>query len=359
MNKFAVVLAGGGGTRFWPLSRKERPKQLLRLGTDDIMLNDTIVRYETVIPIEHTYVVTSQSQSALLAEIVHPGVPPANILIEPTGRNTAASILYAALTIGQTDPAATLAVFPADHYIPDQARFQTALERAFKAADALQRLVTIGIRPVFAATGYGYMRYQEDPVPGEGALVYAVEEFVEKPDLDTATTYLASPQYLWNSGILVGNVSVIIENFRRYLPRLYRAMAPLGQFLGPSTAKSVVDAVYADVPSISIDYGILERSDEVLVVIGDFDWSDVGTWEALGAIFPPDAQGNIVQADHIGIRTQNSIIYSTDRLITTIGIDGLIIADTKDALLICPKEQSQAVRMLVDRLKAEGRHEYL
>ncbi len=359
MNKFAVVLAGGGGTRFWPLSRTERPKQLLRLGSDDIMLNDTIARFETVIPIEHTYVVTNQTQSELLAGIVRPDVPSGNILVEPMGRSTAASILYAALTVAQTDPEAFIAVFPADHYITDQVQFRRTLERAFMAAETSARLITIGIRPVFAATGYGYMRYQETPVASDGGLVYAVEEFVEKPNLPTATAYLAGHHHLWNSGIIIGKVSVIIENFRRYLPRLYRLMLPLGQSLAVSTQRSMVDAIYADLPSISIDYGILERSDDVLVVIADFDWSDVGTWEALGAIFPPDPQGNIVQADHIGIRTQNSIIYSTERLIATIDIDGLIIADTKDALLICPKEQSQDVRALVDRLQAEGRHEYL
>ncbi len=359
MDKFAVVLAGGGGTRFWPLSRKERPKQLLRLGSDDIMLNDTISRFETVIPIGHTYVVTNQSQAELLAGMVHPGVPQENILIEPIGRSTAASILYAALTVGQTHPEAILAIFPADHYITDQGRFETTLELACKAADTAPRLVTIGIRPVFAATGYGYIRYQEKPVLSEEGLVYAVEEFVEKPNLATAQAYLSGHQHLWNSGILIGKVSVVIENFRRYLPRLYRLMSPLQQHLGTSLARSVVDTIYAELPSISIDYGILERSDEVWVVIGDFDWNDVGTWEALGSIFPPDASGNIVQADHLGIRTQNSIIYSTERLIATIGVEGLIIADTKDALLICPKEQSQAVRELVDRLHSEGRHEYL
>jgi mannose-1-phosphate guanylyltransferase len=359
MNKYAVVLAGGGGTRFWPLSRKEKPKQLLRLGSDDIMLNDTIARFEPVIPLEHTYVVTNQSQAELLSDIVHPGVPKANILVEPAARSTAASILYAALTVQKTDPDAILAVFPADHYITDTVQFRAALELACQAATTSPRLVTIGIRPVFAATGYGYMRYQEDPIQSEGGLVYAVEEFVEKPDLPTATAYLASHHYLWNSGILIGNASVMVENFHRYLPRLYRLMSPIAQHLGTSAERASVDAIYAELPSISIDYGILERSDEVLVVVGDFDWNDVGTWEAFGAIFPPDSSGNIVQADHIGIRTQNSIIYSSDRLIATIGIDGLIIADTKDALLICPKEQSQAVRELVDRLKAEGRHEYL
>ncbi len=359
MDRFAVVLAGGGGTRFWPLSRKERPKQLLRLGSDDIMLNDTIARFETVIPIEHTYVVTNQSQAELLAGIVRPGVPQENILVEPIGRSTAASILYAALTVGQTDPEAILAIFPSDHYITDQVHFKTTLELACKAADTSPGLVTIGIRPVFAATGYGYIRYQETPVRSEEGLVYAVEEFVEKPNLPRATAYLSSHHYLWNSGILIGKVSVVIESFRRYLPRLYRLMLPLRQHLGTSTERSAIDAIYADLPSISIDYGILERSDDVLVVIGDFDWNDVGTWEALGIIFPPDTAGNIVQADHIGIRTQNAIIYGTERLIATIGVEGLIIADTKDALLICPKEQSQAVRELVDRLYAEGRHEYL
>lgn len=359
MNKFATILAGGGGTRFWPLSRQEMPKQLLNISGNDIMLNDTISRYEGIIPLENTIVVTNQSQADLLEKIMHTSVPKSNILVEPTARNTAASILYAAMFIEKTHGDSVMVVLPSDHFITDEEQFKRTLDEACSVAMESDRIVTLGIKPTFASTGYGYISYENHPMMTSPCAVYDVAEFVEKPNFQKAQTYLAAGHYLWNSGIFIWRTSVIMESFKRYLPRLYKSMQPLNDYLGTKYEKEKVEAIYPTLQNISIDYGILERSDEVVVVAGDFGWNDIGSWDALGAIFPPDEMGNIVKANHLGIETRNSIVYGNGRLITTIGIDGLIIADTEDALLICPKDKAQSVKEMVDLLKEKGMRQYI
>jgi mannose-1-phosphate guanylyltransferase len=359
MNKFATILAGGGGTRFWPLSRQVLPKQLLNISGNGIMLNDTIARFEGIIPLENTIVVTNRSQAELLEKIMHSSVQKRNILIEPTARNTAASILYAALFIEKSHGDSVMVVLPSDHYITDEAQFKKTLDEACTVAIETSQIVTIGIKPTFPSTGYGYISYRNKPTSTSPCAVYDVVEFVEKPNFQKAQTYLSSGHYLWNSGIFIWKTSVIIENFKRYLPRLYNTMLPLRDYLGTEEETAKINEIFPTLQSISIDYGILERSDEVVVVSGDFGWNDIGSWDALGAIFPPDEFGNIVKANHIGIETRNSIVYGNGRLITTIGIDGLIIADTEDALLICPKDKAQAVKEMVDMLKEKGMLEYI
>lgn len=359
MNKFSTILAGGGGTRFWPLSRQELPKQLLNISGNDIMLNDTIGRYEGIIPLENTIVVTNQSQADLLQKIMHSSVPKNNILIEPVARNTAASILYAALFIEKTHGDSIMVVLPSDHYITNEEQFKKTLDEACTVAMDSDRIVTIGIKPTFPSTGYGYIKYENLPVMTSPCAIYDVAEFVEKPNFQKAQGYLNSGNYLWNSGIFIWKTSIIIENFKRYLPRLYKAMQPLKDYLGTEHEAEMIQTIYPTLQNISIDYGILERCDEVVVVAGDFGWNDIGSWDALGAIFPPDELGNIVKANHLGIETRNSIVYGNGRLITTIGVDGLIIADTEDALLICAKDKAQTVKEMVALLEEKGMREYI
>jgi mannose-1-phosphate guanylyltransferase len=359
MHKFATVLAGGGGTRFWPLSRQELPKQLINISGNDIMLNDTIARFEGVIPLENTIVVTNASQAVLMERIMHISVPPSNILIEPVARNTAASILYAALYIDHQFGDSLMVVSPSDHHVTEEAQFKKTLSDACAVAEATGKIVTIGITPTFPSTGYGYISHREAALTTEPCESFEVTEFVEKPNFLTAQKYLSSGNYLWNSGIFIWKTSVIIENYKRFLPRLYQSMLPLIDELNSERQKEVIAEIYPALPSISIDYGILERSDQVVVIPGDFGWNDIGSWDALGAIIPPDELGNIVKANHLGIQTANSIIYGEDRLISTIGIDGLIIADTKDALLICAKDRAQDVKDIVMLLKKKGMEEYL
>ncbi|WP_438493455.1 mannose-1-phosphate guanylyltransferase [Paenibacillus sp. IHBB 3054] len=360
MDKYATILAGGGGTRFWPLSRQEIPKQLLNISGNDIMLNDTIERFKGIIPQENTVIVTNRTQAVLLESIMHSSVQKSNILIEPVARNTSASILFAAFSIqhmAQED--SLMVVLPSDHYITDEPQFRLTLDEACTVAMESDRIVTIGIKPTFPSTGYGYIAYDKEPISASPVAVYDVAEFVEKPNFQKAQGYLASGNYLWNSGIFIWKTSVILDNFKRYLPRLYNTMLPISEALGTDQEAETINRIYPLLQNISIDYGILERSDEVVVLSGQFGWNDIGSWDALGAIFPPDESGNIIKANHIGIDTRNSIIYGNGRLITTIGVEGFIIADTGDAVLICPKDKAQSVKDIVDLLKEKGMTAYI
>ncbi|WP_243767247.1 mannose-1-phosphate guanylyltransferase [Paenibacillus agricola] len=358
MNRFATILAGGGGTRFWPLSRQEMPKQLLNISGNDIMLNDTIERFNGVIPMENTIVVTNRSQAVLLESVMHTSVQSSNILVEPVAKNTAASILLAALFIEKNHGDSLMVVFPSDHHITEEDRFRKTLDEACNIAMETGKIVTIGIKPTFPSTGYGYISCNNDPIMTKPCNVFEVAEFVEKPNFAKAQSYLESGNYLWNSGMFIWKTSSILDNFQRFLPRLYKTMLPLMDYIGTDREEEMINDIYPLLQNISIDYGILERCDEVVVLVGDFGWNDIGSWDALGAIFPPDEYGNIVKASYLGIETRNSIIYGEKRLITTIGIDGLIIADTKDALLICAKDKAQEVKEIVKMLKEKGMQEY-
>ena len=245
---------------------------------------------------------------------------------------------------------------PSDHYIADKPKFRELLQRACVLAESNDNLVTIGIKPIFPSTGYGYIKFNRS---NDFNAAYEVLEFIEKPNFDRAKQYLASGDYLWNSGIFLWKTSKIIECFRRYLPRLYKSMMVAYDYIGTDKEEEVIAEIYPSLQSISIDYGILERSDDVIVLPGDFGWRDVGSWDALGEIFSPDADGNIVKANHVGLATKNSIIFGSGRLISTIGVDNLIIAETPDAILVCPKDKAQDVKHLVELLKEKGLIDYV
>jgi len=359
MDTIAVILAGGDGTRFWPLSRQSKPKQFLNISGNDIMVNETISRYEMVISPKNTIIVTNRSQADVLRRYLSGNVPGNNILTEPVGRNTAACILYAALKIRKTYDEAVMAVFPSDHYFTDIKGFGYILGKACDAAASTVKLVSIGIKPSFPATGYGYIKYNKKVNAELPKNTFEADEFVEKPSFEQAMKYVKSGEYLWNSGIFAWRVSVILECFERYLPRLYSRMMRIYEHIGTCLEEEYIDRIYPDLQSISIDYGILERSDNILVVPGDFDWSDIGSWDAIGVIFPPDKNGNIVKSKHVGIDTRNTIIYGNGRLIATLGIDGLIIAETEDAVLVCPKDRAQDIKYIVDYLNENGMNEFV
>ncbi len=346
MNRYGVVMAGGQGTRFWPLSRQRTPKQVLNISGNDVMINETIKRCIGVIPFENTFVITNKRQEKHIKDVLLEVVPKENVLVEPAARNTAPCILYTALTLLNQYGDGVMSVFPADHYISDEKEFRQVLERAILLAERTDQLITIGIRPTFPSTGYGYIGF-DDTLLHQGA--YEVLEFKEKPNFDTASKYVDSGHYLWNSGIFVWKISVIIENFKRFLPRIYEHIKDFVR----------LEECYPKLQSISIDYGIMERSNEALVFPADFGWNDVGSWDSLGTIFPTDKNGNIVKADFLGIDTENSIIYGNGRLITTVGLKEMIVVNTKDALLICPKSRAQEVKKIVSKLREKERTEYL
>ncbi len=355
MNVFSIIMAGGGGTRFWPLSRQCRPKQLLNLGGSDAMINETIKRNAAVISYNNTFIVTNQSQSEILKEILLEGVPRENVLSEPVGRNTTACIAYAASKIHKRYGDSIISIFPSDAYINKEEEYLNVLVRAIKFAEENDSFITLGIRPAFAATGYGYIKYS--PHDRHEGICF-VEEFIEKPNSEKAKLYLNSGNYLWNSGILVCRTGVILDNIRRFLPKLYKQIETLSEYYDTVQETEMLNTIYPLLQSVSVDYGILERSDDVMVIPGDFGWNDVGSWDMLGVVFPPDKNGNIVKAEHVGIDTKNTIVYGNS-LIATVGVEDMIIIKTDDALLICPKSRAQEVKDIVELLKDSGKLQYV
>lgn len=356
MNRYAVIMAGGGGTRFWPLSRQNAPKQLLNLSGNDAMINETIKRFDGIVPNESIYIVTSKSQETPLKEIISDSVPLKNIIFEPVGRNTAPCILYAAMVLQRRHGDGVMCVFPSDHYIDRISKFKTTLLKCMDLAEQIEGLITIGIQPKYAATGYGYIKYADNEDKNG---VFKVDEFIEKPDFKTAEKYLQSGGYLWNSGMFIWRISLILSNFQRFLPRVYEKMELIVNGIDTLEEQVLLQTIYPQLQSISIDYGIMERSSDVYVVPGDFGWNDVGSWDALGSIFSSDNNGNIVKADHIGVDTKNCIIYGNGKLISTIGLEEMIVVNADDALLICPKNKAQEVKKIVDMLKESDRNELL
>ena len=355
MQTFSVIMAGGGGTRFWPLSRQCRPKQLLNLSGNDFMINETIKRNAGVIPVNNTYIVTNKSQEEILKQVLLDGIGQKNILIEPVGRNTTACIGFAAAKIQKVHGDSLLCIFPSDAYINKLDEYVAALEKAITYAASSENFVTLGIEPSLAATGYGYIRFEGTLQP-EG--VYKVEEFVEKPGAEKAKNYIKSGKYLWNSGIVISRSSVILKNLERYLPKLFRQLETMSGYFGTAKEAEMIESIYPLLQNISFDYGILERSDDVMVVPGDFGWNDVGSWDMLGVIVPPDEDGNIIKSEHVGIDTKNTIIYG-NKLITTVGLENMIVVNTEDALLICPKSRAQDVKEIVEILRENGNTQYL
>ncbi len=357
MNIYNVIIAGGGGTRFWPLSRQEHPKQLLNLSGEDALINETIKRISSLSNKEKLFVVTNEKQVELLKETVGDMCEYTNILSEPSARNTSAAIGYAAFHIMKKHGDGIMCVYPADHYIKNDVEFNNILKKAIKVAQENEKLVTIGITPTFPSTGYGYINFDKSSEYKD--IAYSVVEFVEKPNYGKAKSYVNSGKYVWNSGMFVWKVSKILEDFKRYLPKVYDNLEKLSEFIGTDKEQEKLQQIYPTIPSISIDYGVMERSNDVVVVPGDFGWNDVGSWDVLGAIYPTDAEGNTKRGETIAIDTKDCIVYSEDKLIATVGVEDLIVVSTEDAIMVCRKDKAQDVKKIVDKLKEKDSKKYL
>lgn len=355
MEIFSLIMAGGGGTRFWPLSRQCAPKQTLNLSGHDYMINETITRNKEIIPEENTYIITNGCQADLLKRVLLGGVQSENILVEPVGKNTSACVGYSAAIINKRHGDSIVCIFPADAYISKLDEYTRTVRDACEYVKTHDVIVTFGIKPTYPATGYGYIKYDNS---GSDSGLFHVEEFLEKPGFERAKSFINDGSYLWNSGIIIARSSVLLKNFERFLPKIYKHLKHFEQFIDTDREAEETNRIYSVLQSMSVDYGILERSDEVMVIPSDFEWSDVGSWDTLGTIYPPDNDGNIIRAEHTGIDTRNSIIFG-NKLITTIGIEGLVIVNTEDALMICPKSRAQEVKNLVELLKAQGKYEFL
>ena len=354
MKTYGVIMAGGGGTRFWPMSRHEVPKQLLNLSGKDLMVNETVDRVATLCDKSDIFIVTNVDQVPGMEKATTGRIRPDHILSEPSARNTAACIGYAAFEIVKKYGDGVMCIFPSDHYIKNEAAFTSILKEAIAEAET-GSLVTMGITPTFPCTGYGYIRFDKN----ENGLAKKVVEFKEKPDLATAEEYVASGEYSWNSGMFVWKASVILAEFERLLPDVYACLNKIADAMGTTDEKKVIDEVYPTIPSISIDYGIMEKSDKVKVISAEMGWNDVGSWDNLGVLYDEDENGNVFAGDHLDIDTTGCITYSKKRLITTVGVSNLIIVETDDAVMVVDKSRAQDVKLIVEELKKQGRNEYL
>lgn len=360
MIKTAVIMAGGGGTRFWPVSRMTTPKQLAKLTGDDVMINETIKHYEGVVGRENTFIVTNEKQAELMDKVLYSEVDRSHILIEPVQRNTAPCIIYAAMTMKKLYGDALMAVLPADHHIANIKEYERVLSLAFDTAEKLDKIVTIGIKPTFPSTGYGYIKVSDSAIE-EGSEVYNLMQFVEKPCEEVARGYLDSGKYVWNSGMFIWKASVILDAFKTYLPDTYSKMEAIYDTLRTDAETEAIAKTYPELEKISIDYGIMEKASEVYCIPAEFGWNDVGSWDALDDVFEKTNEGNVVVGSHEGIKTTNSVIFnkSNDKLITTIGCDNIIVVQTEDTIMVCNKDNAQDVKLMVDRLKEIGREDLL
>lgn len=355
MNCYGVIMAGGGGTRFWPMSRQKMPKQLLNLSGKETMVNETIDRIGQVIDKDNIFIVTNVCQWKSMAEVTKGRIEPKKILAEPAARNTAACIGYAAMEIIKKYGDGVMCVFPADHYIKDEKGFADVLSNAVNVAENEDKLVTIGITPTFPSTGYGYIEFNKN----EDGNVKKVIQFVEKPNLELAKEYVAKGSFAWNSGMFVWRASVILKKFQELLPEVYDYILKIGKAMGTADEERIISEIYPLIPKISVDYGIMEKADNVVVIEGEFGWNDVGSWDTLGVMYDEDENGNISKGENIILDTKNSVIFSNKRLIAAVGLNNIVIVETDDAILVCDKSKSQDVKRIVDELASEGKESYL
>jgi mannose-1-phosphate guanylyltransferase len=356
---YALIMAGGVGTRLWPLSRRNRPKQSLRLIGERTMFEHAIDRIAPLFQPEEIFVVAGADQVGTLWAQA-PELPQENLIAEPEGRGTAPAIGLGAIHLHRKDPDAVMAVLTADHFISDVALFRRALAAAEQVA-AEGHLVTLGIKPAAPSTGYGYIKQGESLGKMDGFEVFRAERFTEKPSAETALHMVESGEYSWNSGMFIWQVARILEEFERQMDAFYAQLAEVEATLGTPGYKPTLGRVWPQVTKQTIDYGVMEGAGDVAVIPVDIGWSDVGSWASLLDLLPADASGNTVVGPHAGIDTRDTLVFNKNgkRLVATIGVADLVIVDTEDALLVCPKEREQDVREMVRMLEREGRGEYL
>ncbi len=356
----AMIMAGGGGTRFWPRSRKHRPKQFLTLTGNRSLLQQAYDRLEAAIPPHHSWVITSDAHRAE-AERQLPALPGGHVVGEPCGRDTAAAIGLGAALIAREDPDAVMIVTPSDHVIEPVQEFRRAAQVAEQMAlEHPNALITFGIQPTYPAVGYGYIHRGAEVARRQGVPVYRVQAFKEKPDQETAENFLASGEYFWNSGIFVWRVATILSALRERQPKLFAAVQQIAENWGAADGPRVLAREYEALPKISIDFAVMEHAPEVLVVQAPYRWDDVGSWLALERMHPQDAEHNTVLATHCGIETNHCVIVGDPgKLITTIGVSNLLIIQDGDALLVADRREEATVKALVDRLGKENLEKYL
>jgi len=356
----AVIIAGGSGTRFWPKSRENLPKQLLNISGQGTLIQNTVGRISPVIPVENIWVITNEQHAfETCYQLKKMGVPPSQLLTEPIARNTAAAIGYSAKILSQRNPDAIMAVFPADHVITTIEPFLKLLKQAETIANE-NHLVTLGIKPTSPETGYGYIK--QGKAIEENS--FKVDRFIEKPDKLTAEKYLKEGSYYWNSGIFVWEVSTLLNEISLFLPKLYEQLEKLTSNTAPIKGKYPYQKlsesgkkIFHSLESVSIDHGVMEKSTNVAVLPAEIGWNDVGTWTSLAKISKNDSHGNVINGNVVSVENSDSIIQAENRLVAALGLKNIIVVDTPDALLVCAKERAQDIKKIVEKIKLEKRPE--
>jgi mannose-1-phosphate guanylyltransferase len=355
----ALIMAGGSGTRFWPKSRESHPKQLLQIIGEGTMLQNTVQRLHPLIPPEKIFIVCKEVQrSAIAAQAPH--LPQGNIIVEPWGKNTAPCIGLAALFMRKRFDDEVMAVLPADHLVRPTENFCETLQAASKIAAEFPVLITIGIHPTYPATGYGYIQCSDEAMTNGKIKALKVKTFAEKPNLETAKRFLASGDFLWNSGMFVWRVSTIMEQFEEYLPQLSDGLTEIDQHLGTPSEQATINRVYQQIKSISIDYGVMEKAQNVAVLPASFEWNDIGSWDEVYKLSDKDKEGNALgDGDHALYDSAGCMIDVPGKTVAAVGLQNLIVIETADALLLCARERAQEVKELVELLKRKKKTELL
>lgn len=355
MENYAVIMAGGSGTRLWPLSREKKPKQFISIDGGKPFLVQTIERICEVIPAERCFVITNKDYLNMTEEAVKDFIPLSNIITDPLKKNTAACIAYATLYLEKMFGRGSVCFIPADSYVRNKAGYLNAVRKACQAAEDSGGIMVVGVKPSYPSTAFGYIRIGAESREG----LYKVVQFKEKPDPETAEKYIKTDKYLWNSGIVAGQLQALAAGIRHHMPEHYKRLSEALKYQGTSRFSPMIEAAYSGLDDISFDYAFLEKSRSLHAVKGDFDWYDIGSLEAISILIGKDSHNNSVVGKHLGIDTENSTIYSLDSLVTTIGLSDMIVMEIGGTIIVCPKSRAQDVKALVEMLKKNGYEKYL
>lgn len=358
MTTTCLIMAGGKGERFWPRSRVNLPKQFLNISGNKSMIQQTIDRLLTFIPMEQIFIITNELYAELIKAQV-PDLPVDNILIEPIGRNTAPCVGLASIIIEEKYPESSMIVIPSDHIIKNEDEFIRILKTAVVVSSLGENLVTLGISPTYPETGYGYIESTDQVLEINDSLVYKVNKFVEKPDKVKADSYLEAGNYYWNSGIFIWRTSVIRRYIEELMPELHDLLETMKAAFIKYDKKSVINSEFPKMPDQSIDYGIMEKAKDIYVIPCVLGWDDVGSWTSLERIDDLDENGNVIRGNTLNIDTKRCIIESNGKLIATLGVEDLIIVETDDVTLICKKDKAQDIKSLIKELKIQKLEQYL
>lgn len=348
-NYYSIIMAGGIGKRFWPRSRKKTPKQLLDIFDTGTMINLTIKRLEKLSLIDNIYIITNHSQAKMILA-QNDKLKWKNFIIEPSGKNTAPAIALAAAHIVKKDPSAIIGFFPADHLIKNEKEFNLSVKKAIKVASENSSLVTFGIKPTFPSTGYGYVQIEKENIPNH-KLVYKSKTFAEKPNLQTAKRFVNSKEFLWNSGMFVWKGTTILKAINKNIPELFRIISKIKETIGTKKYETSIEKLWSSISPISIDYGVLEKAENVKVVLCDFDWSDIGSWNAVYKLDNKDKNKNVNHSDGILTESTKNYVYSKNSQIFTYNVHDLVIIEENGVILVVPRKDSEYVKDVVDTLQ--------